>query len=297
MRFSIITPFYKGNKYVHKLIEMAEQNLESLRKASIEAELELIIVNDSPEIEVELTANSKEIELVVLKHEKNSGIQQARVTGLQNSSGEYIVFLDQDDEIVADCLLQEYITMQDADVVVSNLLFEHSKGNAQIFYKSRGQFKNVFSLQAYTKGHNRIISPGHCMIRKSCIPNEWITNIMKVNGSDDLFLWILLLIKKHKFVMYEKPLYIHKYTGGNLSAEVTKMDKSSLEMADILKRIDYVPNNVIKDIVRSRSLSLKMENLGMMKKFLFVISNIDLYLCRIFWKLREYSGLFSNKEE
>ena len=217
------------------------------------------------------------------------------MTGLANSKGEFIVFLDQDDEIVDDCILREYRVIQEADVVVSNLMFENADGTSKLFYKSKGQYKNVFSLLAYTKGHNRIISPGHCLIRKSCIPTEWMDNIMKVNGSDDLFLWILLLIKKCRFVMYEKPIYTHKYTGDNLSAEGAKMDQSSLEMAEILNNIDYVPKSVYNDIIRSRKLSLQIANSCIIKKIILVIKNIDLYFCRAFWKVREYAGLFKNK--
>lgn len=292
-RFSIITPFYKGNKYVLNLIKMAKANYKSLCTAGIDAELELIIVNDSPDIRVEMPDKVDEIEVILINHEKNSGIQKARVTGLEKSKGEYIVFLDQDDEIVDDCILQEYKVIQDADVVVANLFFEHSDGTAKLFYKSKGQYKNVFSLSAYTKGHNRIISPGHCLIRKSSIPNDWTQYIMSVNGSDDLFLWILLFVNKSKFVMCEKSLYTHKYTGGNLSAEVSKMDQSSLEMAEILDKIDYVPKKVVKNIVRSRRLSIKIANASVPKKITLIMCNVDLYVCRVFWKIREYFGKFN----
>ena len=291
-RFSIITPFYKGNKYVPNLIKMAKANLLSLKTAGIDAELELIIVNDSPDITVELPDKIDGVEVVLINHDKNSGIQKARVTGLNKSKGDYIVFLDQDDEIVDDCILQEYSVINNADVVVANLLFEYPDGTTKLFYKSKGQFKNVFSLPAYTKGHNRIISPGHCLIRKSSIPSEWMENIMSVNGSDDLFLWILLFVKKARFIKYEKPLYTHKYTGGNLSAEVSKMDRSSLEMADILSGMDYIPKKIVKNIVRSRGLSIKLSNAGMLKKTILLMCNIDLYVCRIYWKTRECFGRF-----
>ena len=127
-RFSIITPFYKGNKYVSNLIKMAKANYKSLCTAGIDAELELIIVNDSPDVCVEMPDKVDGIEVILINHEKNSGIQKARVTGLKKSKGDYIVFLDQDDEIVDDCILQEYKVIQDADVVVANLFFEHSDG-------------------------------------------------------------------------------------------------------------------------------------------------------------------------
>ena len=77
--------------------------------------------------------------------------------------------------------------------------------------------KNALTLNAYIFGHNRIVSPGHCMIKKTSIPIEWKQNIMEVNGSDDLFLWILMFSKGSIFKADSKPVYIHKNTGENLS--------------------------------------------------------------------------------
>ena len=142
-RFSIITPFYKGNQYVSTLVRMAESNLKSLCDAGIDAELELIIVNDSPEVSVELPSSIHRIEVVLINHEKNGGIQKARVTGLNKSKGDYIVFLDQDDEIVDDCILQEYNVIQDADVVVANLLFEPVAANLAMKTADEVLFKNI----------------------------------------------------------------------------------------------------------------------------------------------------------
>ena len=36
---------------------------------------------------------------------------------------------------------------------------------------------------------------------------------MRTNGSDDLFLWILLFEKSYQFVINDEILYTHKYTG------------------------------------------------------------------------------------
>lgn len=43
-----------------------------------------------------------------------------------------------------------------------------------------------------------ITSPGHCLIRKTSIPQLWKENILKNNGSDDLLLWLLMLEENKK---------------------------------------------------------------------------------------------------
>lgn len=290
VNFSIITPFYKGNKYIPTLIRMAEANSVALNNAKVDAKVELIIVNDSPSEAVEIPEYTDNISVTVINQEKNGGIHCARVTGLANCNGEYILFLDQDDEISDNCLLEEYETMKNNDVVVANALFEHADGRKTLHFKGKGQYRNAFKLAPYVKAHNQIISPGHCLIRKAAIPKEWTEYIMKVNGSDDLFLWLLLLLRKKKFVMMEKPLYTHKYTGGNLSAEGVKMAESTLEMAEYLKKIDYVPEKVIKNVIRSRSIKVNAVNRSAIGKLFIIIKNVDIFILRAIWKFRAGIG-------
>ena len=47
MNISIITPIYKGNKYLNKYLENISQASEKL------TDIEVIWINDSPEIEIE----------------------------------------------------------------------------------------------------------------------------------------------------------------------------------------------------------------------------------------------------
>ncbi|WP_375378716.1 glycosyltransferase [Lactobacillus helveticus] len=51
----------------------------------------------------------------------NMGIQQSRVNGLRISTGDYIIFLDQDDQLVTQNYISQVENMEYADVVVGNL--------------------------------------------------------------------------------------------------------------------------------------------------------------------------------
>ena len=78
-----------------------------LKKEFPEANIELIIVNDSPYDIVEIPKIKIDFSFKIIDHEINSGIQQARVTGLKACSGDYVLFLDQDDVLVDDALLSQ----------------------------------------------------------------------------------------------------------------------------------------------------------------------------------------------
>lgn len=89
---SIITPAYNASKVVGETIE-------SVQKQTFK-DWEMIIVDDCStdntlEIIEEYAKNDSRI--VVLKHEKNSGVAAARNTALKKATGNYIAFLDSDD--------------------------------------------------------------------------------------------------------------------------------------------------------------------------------------------------------
>ena len=48
---SIITPFYKGNKYIPILLDMLTINMKNMDDSSVQ--VEYIFINDSPEVEIE----------------------------------------------------------------------------------------------------------------------------------------------------------------------------------------------------------------------------------------------------
>ena len=98
------------------------------------------------------------------------------------------------------------------------------------------------------------------------------------NGSDDLFLWILLLEKGIKFVVNKECLYIHNYTGKNVSEDGRIMNSSTLGIVDLLKMIDYIPQKHIKLLKESRLFSSEYSSCRGIRKLKVVMNNIGLYL-------------------
>ena len=89
---SIIIPVYNGERFVGKAIESC---LHQSEKQGWEA----IVVNDgstdNSQQVVESYLDDPRIKLIV--HEKNKGLPSARNTGIRNSAGNYVAFLDTDD--------------------------------------------------------------------------------------------------------------------------------------------------------------------------------------------------------
>lgn len=101
-KVSIIIPVYNVSDYIEGCISSVMRQTYP--------HIECIVVDDvSPDDSIEkcnrLIADYKgPIRFVVLRHERNRGLSAARNTGTDAATGEYIYYLDSDDEITPDCI-------------------------------------------------------------------------------------------------------------------------------------------------------------------------------------------------
>lgn len=279
MDISVITPVYNGNKYLNhymKMMNMAVGNTEAL--------VEVILVNDSPSIDIEFDRKLvKGYEVRIVENEINSGIHASRVHGLKESSGRYILFLDQDDLISEHSLETQYAAVKDADVVLGNGLFEINGKREKIF---GNRFSQRFATHEWVYKWIRdfIVSPGQCLIKKSSIPEYWKNNTIKNNGTDDYLLWLLMFNNNMKMVCNYNTVYLHRNTGVNISADEEKMTGSTNEMLKILENYQ----NYNRDTVRfmRRRIEYKKVNRNNKKTFLMQTSkNIDIFMVNLLYRL------------
>lgn len=276
----IITPFYNGNEYLNAMSLMIQANIHNAHSSF---KVNWIIVNDSPSCKVQEDKIAPEVPHRIINHSRNSGIHQARVTGIQNSTADYILLLDQDDAIAENYLSRQLRKIGNADVVVCNGYAEDAHGGRNKIYKDRASLAQIRSLNVYLNITNVIKSPGQCLIKRTSVPDAYLQYIMKDNGSDDLLLWILMLTEKKEFAINKACLYTHKYTGVNVSAENSVIGKSSFEVENILKKFNVLTPKQIKDLDKSIKWSL-MDGTAR-KKALF--QNLHLVSIRGYWKVRK----------
>lgn len=120
MKISIIIPVYNVELYINDC-------LKSVFAQSYK-DLEIIIVNDktqdrSMEIIEDLVSKKKDLyEIKIINHTKNRGLSVARNTGIKESTGDYLFFLDSDDEITPECidLLVSCLNNRSLDIVVGD---------------------------------------------------------------------------------------------------------------------------------------------------------------------------------
>ena len=286
MKVSVITPFYQGNAYMDSYAAMVEANVRNLQSGD---ELEVLLVNDSPWEEIALPERSLAAEIHILKNEKNLGIHGSRVRGLAAASGEYVLFLDQDDELaenaVALMLDKQRQETVGRSVIVGNAVLEQADSEA-VWYRSEYHKRLVGDLDTYLKVGTQIISPGQCLIPKAVIPQLWTQRICKKNGADDYYLWLLLLEQGVPFVFLDQLVYRHRYTGENLSADTRVTDDSSFEFLTYMEEEQAMAKKKIDLLRRMLRYKDAFRRGSMGKKLAESLKNPDLFAANVMFKLR-----------
>lgn len=209
---------------------MIEANAKIVKN---EASIELILVDDSPDIPLDVDFKEMRYAQGVLLHnEKNCGIHQSRINGIRYSTGDYIIMLDQDDILLDTAVQSQLKHIKNKNVVVGNGYAELPEGKKYLYKYGIMQYTVNWSF-FYDYFDCRIISPGHCMIRKESIPRVWLEHSLQNNGADDFFLWLVLLNQGEKFKINRDVVYVHSYTGHNVSADSDKMKRSVEEVIQI----------------------------------------------------------------
>ena len=243
---TVITSAYQGNNYLPGLLRMMQANTRQMQAVYPDEQVEYLLINDSPWEPLALP-DTEDLcfTLRYMDNPENYGIHKSRARGIREAAGQYITILDQDDEIADHFLLSQYQALAGAEAVVCNGIKEFGTYNKPI-YKDHLKMRLVNHKLFYLKAANQIVSPGQCMLRKDAIPAAWLDNPQAVNGSDDLFLWLLMLQAGIRFVKNPDSLYVHKQVGDNLSNSLEAMCKSDLEMCQLLRQKQLLPEKDIR---------------------------------------------------
>lgn len=115
---SVIIPVYNGAETILRACESV-RNQQGVN-------VELIVVNDGSkdatyEIMSEYVQDKENVRLI---HQDNGGVSKARNTGIQAAAGEYLMFLDADDELEPGIIskLLDISQMEDCDIVAGGCM-------------------------------------------------------------------------------------------------------------------------------------------------------------------------------
>lgn len=122
LKLSIIVPNYNNEEYLPNAIDSLLRQTYS--------NIEIIIVNDGSTGNCDsIIAGYNDVRLKYIKHKKNQGLFQARLTGADAATGDYIGFLDADDYISIDLCREamELCSNKKYDIIVENTILDYGE--------------------------------------------------------------------------------------------------------------------------------------------------------------------------
>lgn len=227
---SIIIPLYNVEKYIH-------DSLKSAMKQSFE-NIEIILVNDCStdktlEVASQLVEQSPIKEKVrIISQDINKGASAARNLGIEQAKGEYIFFMDADDEITKDCIKLHYeaLVSSDADFSIANMKIIGARS-------IHSRFINCEEISTHTPlesflSRQWIWSPWNKLYRKDFLKKKNIKFKEGLRYSEDT-LWSYFTSKSAlKIQPIDDITYLYKIRPN--STTTRKVDKTKIDSANYI---------------------------------------------------------------
>ena len=258
MRYSIIVPVYKAEKYI-------AQCVDSILSQSL-SDFELILVDDgSPDRSGEICeAYQKRDVRVKVYHKENGGVSAARNFGLDMAQGEYVMFVDSDDWLDAECLstCASLVEKYKLDLLQFNCKRVNDRG--EILYTSQGESELVTASE-YVSANRLSVCVGGTVFCSNIIKSKNLRfdEGLKL-GEDQLFMFRYTNVC-HRCMRINALFYCYRYniesasvTSNPTDCECSIKAFQSFELRDLYE--EYVQNSILRyflyPILKTRYLSL-----------------------------------------
>ncbi|MGV3073737.1 glycosyltransferase [Clostridium baratii] len=258
MKLSIIVPVFNVEKYIKKCIE-------SLIKINRE-DMEILIIDDgSTDNSIEKISNINDKRIKIIKQE-NRGLSGARNTGLKNSVGKYILFVDSDDYISDnDCINKMIIKAEEnkSDIIIANgLCFDENLRFEPIYKKDDLIKKEYINGKDFLKDalKNKFYKDMVWLnlYRRDLIIENNIYFLDKVYHED--FEWMIRIFEKAgKINFINQNFYMYRVSR-NGSITNKKNIKNFLDLMKISEKLYYYFKNLddkdLKELIDERLLDI-----------------------------------------
>lgn len=247
---SIIIPIYNVEPYV-------EACIRSVMFQTYDGDIECIIIDDCGTdqsmaiVEKLISVYNGPISFIIIHHKINRGLSVARNTGIEAASGDYLLFLDSDDELVDDCIekLTNPLKTERYDIIVGNTRRVDADNNT------------IYWADCLKIPDNTILRGG--TILQTFEDRKWMISVWNK-------LYLTGFIRRHKLYFLEGIIYedvLWSFKAACLSSSLFSVNQITYIYKD---RIDSIINasNVEKRIYSYIEIIIEL------KKF---VKEIDLY--------------------
>ena len=238
---SIIVPIYNAEKYLDSCIQSV------LRQTY--TNWELILIDDGSTDKSGRIAEEYGFadERITVFNQKNLGVSLARNQGIDEATGNYVVFLDADDELIEDCLAK---TVNIAEETNADVVAGRSCENQELF-QDRIIWTGAEALENSLKDHLFTYSACAKLIRREFIGKTRFTPDIRIN--EDSYFVFQLLCKQNVFVLTNDVIYFYRANSESSSRTVF-----SEKYFDILKVSDLKYKKIEEQFPQMHDLAKNM---------------------------------------
>ena len=240
-KVSIVVPLFNMEDLIGKC-------LDSLIRQTYK-NIEIVIIDDGSSDksgEIADTYTSKDERIKVVHHEKNKGIACGFLTGISNSTGDYLVFVDSDNYVSEQFIevLLEIKEKTQCDMVQCNALCYTEESEVDNFQEKEREL-------VVLKGKDDIIQDflfkKNITNNMSCklFPRDWFKDIQIPEGRQvvDIIVMLQAVDKCHSYACVSDSLYLAYMAPNSISrSNVTERRLSDLDFA-IEYYNNYINNN------------------------------------------------------
>ena len=240
MKISIIIPAYNVSKYIKRcILSLLNQTYKNI---------EIIVVNDgSTDNTLDIVKNFN----VKIFDQKNSGgASSPRNTGIKNSTGDYITFVDGDDYVDKNYIedIVKIIKKNSYDIIETPLLFEANLKNKSLLYteyKLERKESHNFSNEYFNNELRYVIG---VFYKREVIEDIYFDE--NVRCYEDNMFNLKVKLKSKSYLLYPKCYYHYVQNYNSLSKSVS------------LKHLDYIiVMNKLNNLYKNTNLTNYIENI------------------------------------
>ncbi len=243
MKISIVIPVYNVEEYVVRC-------LDSVASQTYDGQIECLLVDDcGPDNSAQICKDyiekySGPITFKFIQREKNGGLSAARNTGIQVASGDYIYFLDSDDEIPSnsmELLANEVEIHSDVDVVMGFMLDDRKSEYYDISSFSDHQYttdRYWIQYNTFKMGKNIPVNGCNKLIRRNYLLENNLFFKPGIIHEDNH--WMFYLVQKVKgWAFVFEPTYVRYWNEGSIMTS-SNIEKEALNWQKII--LDFCNN-------------------------------------------------------
>lgn len=269
-KISVIVPVYKAEKYLHRCVDSI--------LAQTFTDFEVLLIDDgSPDRSGEICDEyAQKDSRVRVFHKENGGVSSARNRGLDEATGEYIIFIDSDDKLEQNTFQICSLYYEKYDLIRFSVCFELD------CFGNKTDIKHIHDYPSINQYVEDLVTRdipliGVCggIFHKDIIDSQGLRfNVDLRNGEDWLFLVEYSLLC-HSIKIIKTPLYYYNLFNDTSCTNTVDWDKF-FEEVFAYKQIEakLVKNEMYSHALNEARVFITIDALSVLVKLNLSISKI-----------------------